>query len=447
MNKSKLFKNLISLKTQTNNHPYFCFINKHLNLRPKVIIIGGGASGMIAAGKAAESGADVVVLEKKERSGRKLLITGKGRCNITNIASMADFISHIHSDGRFLRKAFSTFFSEDIIDLLNRHGIKTKTERGGRVFPESDLAKDVVDGLMMWLNKLKVNFLYNSKVSLIEKSNDNNFIIQYLKEGRLFRKNCNSVIICTGGMSYPATGSEGDGYKLAETFGHTIEQPLPSLVPLITNDDLAARMQGLSLKNVRADLWIDEKKIQTEFGEMLFTHFGLSGPIILTLSRLAVLALNEKKKVEVTIDLKPAIDDKTLDLRLIRDLNEFGKRQLINVFKEWMPLKMIDVCIEQLKLDPQKTANQVSAEERKKIRIWLKNLRFTVSGHRGFKEAIITNGGINTAEINAETMESKLVRKLFFAGEIIDLCGDTGGYNLQIAWSTAWIAGKNAAMM
>jgi predicted Rossmann fold flavoprotein len=252
------------------------------------------------------------------------------------------------------------------------------------------------------------------------------------------------VILATGGKSYPATGSNGDGYELARTVGHSIERLRPSLVPLETEGMVAQQLQGLTLKNVRISVWVNEKKRGEDFGEMIFTHFGLSGPIILTLSRMVVDELHLQNKVEISIDLKPALDEQKLDLRLIRDLDEFGKKQISNIFSNWLPSSMIPVFLELLAIDPEKEGHQVSSKERKQIRHLLKNFRFTINGHRSFKEAIITAGGVPTSEISPKTMESKLVRGLYFAGEMIDLDAETGGYNLQIAYSTGWLAGKSA---
>lgn len=399
----------------------------------------------MAAGKSAESGAEVLLLEKMGRAGRKLMITGKGRCNITNIAPMAEFIRHIYPDGRFLRPVFSAFFSGELIRFFNEIGIETKTERGGRVFPLSDNAGDIVHALLKWIKEKGVKTEYSCKVTRILTENHVIKGIQYEKNGGLFKISCDAAILCTGGKSYPATGSDGDGYRLAAMAGHSIHEPEPSLVPLITSTDLAQSMQGLSLKNIRAHLFVDNRKAGEEFGEMLFTHFGLSGPVILTLSRLAVEALKNHKEVTILIDLKPALEEKELDQRLIRDLNTFGKKSLRNIFKEWLPNRMIDPFIKQCGINPEKKGHQVSAEERKKIRMLMKNLTFKVIGHRGFKEAIITAGGISLDEINQKTMESKIVKGLYFAGEVINLHADTGGYNLQIAWSTGWTAGKYAA--
>lgn len=407
-----------------------------------VIVVGAGPAGLIAAGRAAEAGAKVLLIEKMRSEGRKLLITGKGRCNITNDASPAEFIKHVFPDGRFLRNAFSRYYSKDIIALLEKYGVEITLERGGRYFPASNKSMDVLKALQQWVNEQKAEIRCGQKAErlLVEE----NSIAGVAANG--VDIHAPAVILATGGKSYPATGSTGDGYELAKSVGHTIIPPIPALVPLETKGDLAQRLQGLNLKNVKAVVWVNGKKAGEAFGEMLFTHFGLSGPIILTLSRIAVAALIKKEKVEFTIDLKPALDEQKLDNRLLRDLDEHGKKKLSNIFRNWLPASMIPVFIEELKLDEEKPCNQVSAAERKQIRYLLKNLKFEVSGHRSFKEAIITAGGVSTKEISPKTMASRLVKGLYFAGEMIDVDAETGGYNLQIAYSTGWLAGNSAAL-
>lgn len=406
-----------------------------------VIVVGAGAAGLLAAGRAAEKGAKVLVLEKMRSEGRKLLITGKGRCNITNDASPAEFIKHVFPDGRFLRNAFSQFYSKDIISLLKKYGVESTLERGGRYFPASNKSPDVLRALLKWVNELGVEIRCGQRV---EKLLTENGAIKGVHSNGIVLK-ASKVILATGGKSYPATGSTGDGYELAQSVGHTVEKPIPALVPLETRGNLAQDLQGLNLKNVKAVIWVNGKKTGEAFGEMLFTHFGLSGPIILTLSRIAVAALQNQDKVEITVDLKPALDEQKLDNRLLRDLNEHGKKQLSNIFRNWLPASMIPVFIKELKLNPEKECHQVTSNERKQIRFLLKNLRFEVAKHRSFKEAIITAGGILTKEISPKTMESRLVKGLYFAGEIINLDAETGGYNLQIAWSTGWLAGNSAS--
>lgn len=404
-----------------------------------IIVVGAGPAGLLAAGRAAELGCKVLVLEKMRQEGRKLLITGKGRCNITNDSSIGDFITNVYPNGRFLRNAFSQFFSKDIIDLLHKYGVETTLERGGRYFPSSNKSKDVLKALLKWVNKLKVEILCGCRVEKLIVENNTMQGVQ--ANGQKFM--ARHVVLAMGGKSYPATGSNGEGYELAMSVGHSIEKVRPALVPLETKGGVAQKLQGLNLKNVKAVVWINNKKMDEDFGEMLFTHFGLSGPIILTLSRLIVDKLHKKNKVEITVDLKPALDEQKLDNRLLRDLNEHGKKKIINVFRYWLPATMVPVFIDLLGLDPEKECHQVSSKERKQIRHLLKNLPFRIINHRSFKEAIITAGGVSTDEISSKTMESKLVAGLYFAGEMINLDAKTGGYNLQIAYSTGWLAGNS----
>ena len=404
-----------------------------------VIVIGAGPAGLIAAGRAAQKGSKVLVLEKMRSEGRKLLITGKGRCNVTNDKSISEFIKHVYPNGRFLKSSFSNFYSKDILEILEDAGVEITLERGGRYFPTSNKARDILDALLKWSRSFRVEIRCGMRVEklIIE----NGVTKGVVANGEQIK--AKNIIIATGGKSYPATGSTGDGYELSKQVGHTISTPIPALVPVETEGSTAQKLQGLNLKNVKAVVWIDGKKAGEDFGEMLFTHFGLSGPIILTLSRTMVSELHNNSKVEVTIDLKPALDEKKLDMRLQRDLAEHGKKKVGNIFRFWLPSKMVPVFISLLELDPDKECHQVSSKERKKIRHLMKNLPFKITNHRPFKEAIITAGGIPTNEISQKTMESKLVSGLFFAGEVIDVDAETGGYNLQIAYSTGWLAGNS----
>ncbi len=408
-----------------------------------VIVAGAGAAGLIAAGRAAGLGLNVLLVEKMERAGRKLLITGKGRCNITNDSDIAEYFKHINPNGKFLKHAFSTFFVYDIISLLNRNNVETIVERGGRIFPVSNKSADIVVALLKWVTAYKTDILYNARAVKLLSGDSKVQGIEVNINGTIKTILSENVILCTGGNSYPATGSKGDGYRLAQSVGHTIEPVWPALVPLETEGDSAKQLQGLSLKNVNAVVWVDGKKQSEEFGEMLFTHFGLSGPIILTLSRMVVYALRNKSKVEISIDLKPALDHQKLDSRLVRDLNEHGKKRIDNIFREWLPSKLIPVFLNKIGINPSMECNQVNSKIRKQILLLMKDLRFTVSGHRSFKEAIITAGGVSLSEINSKTMESKILKGLYFAGEVIDLDANTGGYNLQIAWSTGWLAASS----
>ncbi len=412
-----------------------------------VIIIGAGAAGILASISAAEHGASVLLLEKMSREGRKMLISGKGRCNITNTAYKSDFYKKIHPKPKFLKHAFGEFFSKDILNLLEEKGLETKEERGGRVFPESDKAADVVYTLLKIVKELKIEVKKNAKVDeIIIEDNIINGVKANIN-GKDEIINAQSVILCTGGKSYPATGSTGDGYTLAKNLGHTITALRPALVPVRTEGEIAENLQGLSLRNSNVSVWVGNKKVRSEFGEMMFAHYGLTGPVILTLSKIAVDAFDQNKDVQISIDLKPALDDQKLDNRLQRELNDNGKKQVRNILKNLLPSKLIPVVLKLTKIDPYKECNQVSGKERKRIRILLKDFRFKVSGHRSYKEAIVTAGGIDTAEIDSKTMMSKIIKNLYFAGELIDLDAETGGYNFQIAFSTGWLAGKSCVVL
>ena len=408
-----------------------------------LIIIGAGPAGLIAAGRAAELGLKVLILEKMERPGRKLLITGKGRCNISNDSPMDVYFKNIFPKGRFLKHAFHNFFSEDIVKLLNDHGLVTQTERGNRIFPVNNKASDVLKAIMKWLGKYPVTFKFHSRVEelLIQEGEIKG--VKTFHDDKEITYHSKSVLISTGGKSYPATGSSGDGYSLAKKCGHTIIEARPALVPLVSSGNTASNLQGLSLKNINAVVWVNGKKVAEEFGEMMFAHFGLTGPVILSLSRLVVDELRAKNKVQISIDLKPALDEQKLDKRLLRDLESEGKKHIENIFKLWMPQKLITVILEKAGISGEKEGHQISAKERRKILYILKNLQFEIIDFRGFKEAIITAGGISSKDINGKTMESKIIKNLYFAGEVIDLDANTGGYNLQIAYSTGWLAAES----
>jgi len=411
----------------------------------RVIVVGAGASGLMAAGQAAQMGASVLLLEKMDRPGRKLRITGKGRCNLTNVAPVSDFIAHFGPSGCFLRQAFYRFFTSDLLALFEELGVPTVTERGGRVFPVSQEARDVVDALVRWVREGGVQIQTRSSVErlLIEEERVVGVKTSTDPTGRTYR--ADAVIVATGGASYPATGSTGDGYRLAESVGHTLVPVRPALVPLETAGDVAPRLQGLSLRNVTAQIWIAGQEQAELFGEMLFTHFGVSGPIILSLSRQIVDALRQDRRVVLSIDLKPALDGDKLDARLLRDLDAHGKRHFRTLLKGLLPGKLIPVCIDLTGIPPHKEAHQITAQERERLRTWLKDFRLEVTGHRPFSEAIITAGGVETREVDPRTMASRLVEGLYFAGEVLDVDADTGGYNLQAAFSTGWLAGRSAA--
>ncbi len=405
----------------------------------KIAVIGGGPAGLLAASAAAGMGANVRLFEKNSYLGRKLGITGKGRCNITNSADISEFISNIPVNGKFMHSAFYAFSNTDMIDLLARFGVETKTERGGRVFPVTDKAKTVVDALKRY-----------AKDSGVRATNDTVVAVQKTEEGfRLSLKtkgfyNCDKVIIATGGASYPQTGSTGDGYRFAKELGHTVVPPKPSLVPLTTKGKLASKLMGLSLKNTAITITDENnKKVYTDFGEMLFTHYGVSGPMILSAS--AHLRDFDKKKYALSIDLKPALDEATLDKRILRDFEENINRDFIHALDALLPQKMIPVIIELSGIDPRKKVRDIKKEERQNLVRAIKNLALEITGTRPIAEAIITSGGVSVKEINPKTMESKIVPGLYFAGEVIDVDAYTGGFNLQIAYSTGYLAGQSAA--
>ena len=424
----------------------------------RVIVIGGGASGLIAAAVAAGEGAETLLLERMDRPGCKLRITGKGRCNVTNVASLPDFIAHFGPNGRFLRNAFSRFFASDLVELFERLGVKLVTERGGRVFPESGEAREVADALEGWAVERGAEIRVRSRVSRLIVKHGSVTGVEIVHGGRRNRagadltnsgsegpmERADAVILATGGASYPSTGSTGDGYRLAESVGHTVVPIRPALVPLITGGDVSSRLQGLALRNVNVTLYADSERCNDAFGEMIFTHFGVSGPIILTLSKHAVDAFNAGRTVSLSMDLKPALEDVKLDDRLRRDFDAHGKRVFRTLLKGLLPARLIPVCIDLTGIPPDTPANQITAEQRRRLRLWLKDFRLDIIGHRPFSEAIITAGGVSTREVDPGTMASRLVRGLFFAGELLDIDADTGGYNLQAAFSTGWIAGSAA---
>ena len=407
--------------------------------KPRVIVVGGGPAGLMAAGQAASLGAETLLLEKMDRPGRKLGITGKGRCNLTNVAVLSDFITHYGPNGRFLRQAFSRFFTHELIAFIEALGVSTVTERGGRVFPVSGRAGDVVNALMRWVKDCGVIL---KPGSVVERLLVENGRIEGVEAARVFR--ADAVIIACGGASYPDTGSTGDGYGLAGSGGHTIVPIRPALVPLETAGDAALRLQGLTLRNVTCSVWINGKKRTKAFGEMLFTSFGLSGPIILTLSRQVVDALRSGRNVILSIDLKPALDRRKLDARILRDLDDHGRKHFRALLKELLPGKLIPVCMDLTGISPERVGHQITAQERKRLLTWLKDFRLEVTGYRPFTEAIVTAGGVDTKEVDPRTMCSRLVKGLYFAGEVLDIDGDTGGYNLQAAFSTGWVAGRSS---
>lgn len=407
-----------------------------------VIIIGAGPAGLMAGITAASQGKKTVIFEHMQSAARKLLICGKGRCNITNACDMNEMIKNIPGNGIFLHSAFRMFDNEMLIDFFHNNNLATKVERGGRVFPQSDKAQDVKDVLLHLFSKYKGTLKLQSEVQEIVIK-ENKVTGVRLQDGSFVAGG--KVILATGGASYPKTGSDGSGFKLAQKCGHTIVPPRPSLVPLESNSQYLSQLQGLSLRNVEVSIVVDDKKVKKEFGEMLFTHFGLSGPVILTLSNFVAEYLAQDKKVAITIDLKPALDQEKLDNRLKRDFEKFSKKQMKNSLSELIPSSLGPVLLSESGINEDKFTNQVTKAERKAFLEKLKDLRFNITKTRPLAEAIVTAGGVSTKEINPKTMQSKLVEKLFFAGEVIDIDGYTGGFNLQAAFSTGYVAGSNAA--
>jgi predicted Rossmann fold flavoprotein len=406
------------------------------------IIIGAGPAGLIAAIESHRPSGKILILEKMHKPALKLRISGKGRCNITNDASVKDFISHFGKNGRFLKYAFAEFFNTDLLKYFENLGVQSKLERGGRYFPRNDNAQNIVKALLKKVASQNIHISTNSDVKGIKKLPDNTFAVSINKKGQHITITADNVVLSTGGKSYPKTGSTGAGYTFATKLGHTITPAFPSIVPIETRGNTAKKLQGLHLRNVFVTVWCNNKKIGERFGEMEFTDFGVSGPIILAVSKTIVRLLNEKQKVTISIDLKPALDHKKIDKRLLREINDHGKQSFKKLIKGLLPLKLIPVFIEKLKIPENMPLNQTISVDRKKLRLLLKEFPLEVTGYRSFHEAIVTSGGVSINEINPQTMESKLVSGLYFAGEIIDIDADTGGFNLQAAFSTGWIAGR-----
>lgn len=396
---------------------------------------------MMAAGRAAACGAAVVLLEKMPRLGNKLRITGKGRCNLTNARPLDEFVTHFGPNGRFLYRAFSRFFHDELREFFAARGVPTVVERGQRVFPASNDARHVVTALRRYLTEGGVAVRTRSPVARL-LAKDGRMAGVELAGGEVLSSE--AVILATGGASYPSTGSTGDGYRMAEALGHRLVPLRPALVPLVVQEPWVTGLQGLSLRNVRASLYLDGRLLAHEFGEMLFTHFGLSGPIILTLSKHAVAALGQGV-VQVGLDFKPALDDEQLDSRLRHDLERYGRRAFRNILKELIPLRLRDVFVALSGIPADKPGHQITSAERGRLFGLLRDLRLTVVAARPLSEAIITAGGVDTHEVDPYTMESRLVRGLYFCGEVLDIDADTGGYNLQAAFSTGYLAGESAA--
>lgn len=404
----------------------------------QIVVIGGGAAGLMAAVIAGREGARVILLEKMNMVGKKMGITGKGRCNITNSADISDFIKNTPGNGKFLYGAYERFSNVDLLALLHEWGLKTKVERGGRVFPESDSALEVRNLFMKMLKKYNVTVHLNEAVTKIVTKDNVVTGVVTTKESYA----CEAVIIATGGASYPLTGSTGDGYRLAEGVGHSITDIRPSLVPIVTEESWVKDIMGLSLRNVEVSIVFKEKVQAKMFGEMMFTHFGVTGPTILSLSHTVGKLLRKKKtaSIAVCINLKPALTAEVLDKRLQKDFDLYSKKQLANGMKDLLPSNLIPIIISLAKLDPAKPINQITKEERQQLCHVLQHMTLTVKGLRPVEEAIVTAGGISLKEFNPKTMESKLVKGLYGAGEVLDIDAFTGGYNLQAAFSTGYVA-------
>lgn len=403
----------------------------------QAIIIGGGPAGIMAAIRAAENGATVTLFEKNNMLGRKLRITGKGRCNLTNAADVNEIVKNIPGNGKFLYSALKNFTAEDTVNFFETLGLETKVERGNRVFPASDNAAEVLDVLTRRLAVLDVDVKLNSRVDGIFANGGKVIGVEVHKKFI----DADVVVLATGGASYPATGSTGDGFKFARQLGHTVTKILPALVPLEVEEDFVKDLQGISLKNVRAVLKADGKAVAEQFGEMLFTHFGVSGPIILTLSRTAAKLLAEKSFVELVINLKPALTPEQLDARILRDFQKFKHKSIKNALVELLPAKLIPPILDLSYIDEDKKIDAVTKEERRRLVENLRGVPLTVTRTRPLAEAIVTSGGVDVKEINPKTMESKLVKNLFIAGGVADIDGFTGGFNLQAAWAMGNAAG------
>lgn len=414
----------------------------------KIIIIGGGAAGMMAALTAAGKDNEIILIEKNEKLGKKLYITGKGRCNVTNSCDLDQLFSNIMTNPKFMYSSIKSFDNRMLMEFFEKRGLKLKTERGGRVFPESDKSSDVIKNLESGLRAAKVKIMLNTRVKklIIENGYFKGVTCHNMNDNRSRDIFGDILIIATGGVSYPSCGACGDGYEFAKELGHKVTAPLQGLVPFNIKGNECAELMGLSLKNVNVYVKKGEKVLCEEFGEMLFTHFGMSGPAVLTLSmRLKRELLSDNMGLKAGIDLKPALDEETLDKRLIREFEKSPNRTLSNVCETLMPKALVHICLSHACLDGETPVNRISRQQRKKLLLTIKGLEFDMVSLRGFSEAIITRGGVNVKEINPKTMESKLCKNVYFAGEVMDVDALTGGFNLQIAWSSGAAAGKAAA--
>lgn len=408
-----------------------------------VIVVGGGAAGMFAAIAAAKNGHQVTLYEKNEKLGKKIFITGKGRCNITNAADMEELFNAVVTNSKFLYSSFYGYTNQNVIDFFEDAGVPVKIERGNRVFPISDHSSDVIRALEREMKKVGVKVCLNTEVKSVE-AEKGKFNKVVLKDATT--QTADACIVATGGLSYRSTGSTGDGFRFAENVGHKVTQCFPSLVPMETKEPWICELQGLSLRNVEAKILDGKKELYKDFGEMLFTHFGVSGPLIISASSYVGKKFmdknGQKKELTLEIDLKPALTEEQLDQRVLRDFEENHNRQFKNAITKLFPTKLIPVMLELGGIDPEKKVNSIEKEERKQFVHLIKHFRMTLTGLRDYPEAIITKGGVNVKEIDPGTMESKLVKGLYFAGEVLDLDALTGGFNLQIAWSTGYAAGN-----
>jgi len=404
-----------------------------------VIVIGGGPAGIMASGIAGSQGAQVLLLEKNKELGKKILITGKGRCNVTQAEfDLRKLVETYGKPGRFLFSAFNSFGPNEIIDFFTSRGLELKTERGGRVFPISDQARDVVNVLKKFLQDNKVEIMFGAEVEDLEYKNKKITAVKVAGD-KIKTKN---LIIATGGLSYPVTGSTGAGFQWAKDLGHNVIDPAPALVPLKIKEAWTKKLQGLTMKNVGLTVWQGNKKITERFGDMLFTHFGVSGPIVLDVSK-QVIEVEKNGQVELCLNLKPALSREQLDLRIQRDFKKYNNKVFKNALSDLLPRKMILIIIEKSKIDPDKQVNSVTRDERLGLVDLLQNLKMTVTGNTGYLQAIVTSGGVDLKEVDPKTMQSKIFKNLYFAGEVLDIVGPTGGYNLQVAWSTGYVAGSS----
>ena len=408
-------------------------------MEEKIAVIGGGPSGMVAAGFASSRHKNVKLFEKNNKLGKKLFITGKGRCNITNNTDIENFLDNVTTNKDFLYSALYSFTNTDILSLLSNYNLKTKVERGGRVFPVSNKSSDVIKAFEKFLTEKDVNIILNREVNKIIYKNG--FFVLEFKDGS--NESFDKIIIATGGKSYPVTGSTGDGYRFARYLGHSIIDLKPALVPCEVQENWVKDIQGLTLKNISISAFIDNKKVYENFGEMLFTHFGITGPIVLTMSNIINKYIEQKRKINFFIDLKPALSLEKLDNRILRDFEKYNNKQVRNGLKDLLPQNLIPIVLKLSGIAEEKSINQITKEERNRLTKTIKNIELNFLKFRPLDEAIVTSGGVSTLEIDPSTMESKLIPGLFFAGEVIDVEALTGGYNLQIAYSTGYLAGIN----